>query len=140
MLNIDIDTLVPHRRPLRLIDGILSISGNTATTIATVTPTWPTITRGAVHALVLIELVAQTAATIGGYKAITNPSDGRVKKGMLVGIKHATFAIDTIPLNTKITTWAETRMLLENFKEITGVAKIGDDTIGEMTLQGVQSE
>lgn len=140
MLNLDIDTLVPHRRPLRLIDEILAVSGNTATTVATVTPTWPTVTRGAAHALVLIELVAQTAATIGGYKAITNPSDGRVKKGMLVGIKYAAFAIDTLPLNTKITTWAETRMLLENFKEITGVAKIGDNVIGEMTLQGVQSE
>jgi uncharacterized protein YqgC (DUF456 family) len=36
--------------------------------------------------------------------------------------------------------WAETRVLLENFKEITGVVKIGDRIIGEMTLQGVQSE
>ena len=69
-----------------------------------------------------------------------DPTDGRAKKGMLVGIKQATFAIDTIPLHTRITTWAETRVLLENFKEITGVVKIGDRIIGEMTLQGVQSE
>ena len=140
MLNIDIDTLVPHRRPLRLIDEVLSISDNSATTAATVTPVWPTFTNGAAHALTLIELVAQTAAVIGGYKAIMDPSDGRAKKGMLVGIKLATFTIDTLPLNTRITTCATTHVLLENFKEMTGVAKIGDKIVAEMTLQGVQSE
>ena len=139
MIDIDIDTLVPHRRPLRLIDEVLAISGNSATTAATVTPAWPTFTQGAAHALVLIELVAQTAAVIGGYKAITAPSDGRVKKGMLVGIKQAAFMMDAIPLNTRITTSATTQVLLENFKEMTGVAKIGDKIIGEMTLQAVQS-
>jgi predicted hotdog family 3-hydroxylacyl-ACP dehydratase len=140
MLNLDIDTLVPQRRPLRLIDEIISISGQTATTAATVAPSWPTFAKGAVHVVVLIELVAQTAAAIGGYKAMMDPTDGRAKKGMLVGIKQAAFAIDTIPLHTRIITWAETRVLLENFKEITGVVKIGDHIIGEMTLQGVQSE
>jgi len=139
MIDIDIDTLVPHRRPLRLIDEIISISGNSATTAATVSPVWPTFANGAAHALVLIELVAQTAAVIGGYKAITDPSDGRVKKGMLVGIKQAAFMMDAIPLNARITTSATTHVLLENFKEITGVAKIGDKIIGEMALQGVQS-
>lgn len=140
MLNIDIDTLVPHRRPLRLIDEILAISNNSATSVATVTPAWPTVTKGVTHALVLVELVAQTAAVIGGYKALMDPSDGRVKKGMLVGIKHAAFSMDTIPLDTRITTCATTHVLLENFKEIRGVATIGDQIIGEMTLQGVQSE
>ena len=140
MLNLDIDTLVPQRRPMRLIDKIIAISGQTATTVATVAPTWPTFSQGAAHVVVLIELVAQTAAAIGGYNAMTDPTDGRAKKGMLVGIKQAAFAIDTIPLDTRITTWAETRVLLENFKEITGVVKIGDRIIGEMTLQGVQSE
>lgn len=140
MLNLDIDTLVPQRRPLRLIDEVIAITGQNATTVATVTPAWPTVANGAAHVVVLIELVAQTAAAIGGYKAMMDPTDGRAKKGMLVGIKQATFAIDTIPLDTQITTWAETRVLLENFKEITGVVKIGDRIIAEMTLQGVQSE
>jgi predicted hotdog family 3-hydroxylacyl-ACP dehydratase len=140
MLNLDIDTLVPQRRPMRLIDEIIAITGQTATTAATVAPTWPTVTGRAAHVVVLIELVAQTAAAIGGYKAMMDPGDGHTKKGMLVGIKQAAFAIDTIPLHTRIITWAETRVLLENFKEITGVVKIGDHIIGEMTLQGVQSE
>jgi predicted hotdog family 3-hydroxylacyl-ACP dehydratase len=140
MLNLDIDTLVPQRRPMRLIDEIIAITGQSATTVARVVPTWPTVVNGAAHVVVLIELVAQTAAAIGGYNAMTDPTDGNAKKGMLVGIKEAAFAIDTIPLNTRITTWAETRVLLENFKEITGVVTIGDRIIGEMTLQGVQSE
>ena len=140
MLDLDIDNLVPQRRPMRLIDEIIAITGHTATTVATVAPTWPTVVNGAAHVVVLIELVAQTAAAIGGYNAMTDPTDGHARKGMLVAIKQAAFAIDTIPLHTRITTWAETRVLLENFKEITGVVKIGDRIIGEMTLQGVQSD
>ena len=140
MLKLDIDTLVPQRRPMRLIDEIIAITGQTATTVATVAPTWPTVANGAAHVVVLIELVAQTAAAIGGYKAMIDPAAGYAKKGMLVAIKQATFAIDTIPLDTQITTWAETHVLLENFKEIKGVVKIGNRIIAEMTLQGVQSD
>ena len=138
MLKLDIDTLVPQRRPMRLIDEIIAITGQTATTVATVAPTWPTVANGAAHVVVLIELVAQTAAAIGGYKALMDPTDGRAKKGMLVGIKRAEFKIDRLPLNARITTCATTRALLENFKEIKGYAKIDDQVIGEVNLHGVQ--
>ena len=139
MLNIEIDTLVPHRRPLRLIDDVIAVSGDSATTASRVTPAWPTYSDGAVRALVLVELVAQTAAVVGGYKARTHPSGPCPHKGMLVGIKQADFALDTIPRDARIVTCATTRSLLENFREISGFAKIGDRIIGEMILQGVQS-
>jgi predicted hotdog family 3-hydroxylacyl-ACP dehydratase len=140
MLDLDIDTLVPHRRPLRLIDEILALDGDSATTVAVVNPDWPTFSAGAAHALVMIELVAQTAAVIGGYKALTAPSGSRMRKGMLVGIKRADFLMDTLPGGTRIVTQANTRALLENFKEINGIVKIDDRIIGEMSLQGVQME
>jgi predicted hotdog family 3-hydroxylacyl-ACP dehydratase len=140
MLDIEIDTLVPHRRPLRLVDAVVTVSGDAAITAATVTPAWPTYRDGAVSSLVLIELVAQTAAVVGGYKALTDPSDTRPHKGMLVGIKQADFKLDTIPCDTRIVTWATTRLLLENFREIEGFSSIDDQVIGEMILQGVQSD
>jgi len=139
MHELDIDTLVPHRRPLRLIDEILSVDAHCATTAATVTPDWPSFTAGAVSALLMIELVAQTAAVIGGYKALTAPSPQRVRTGMLVGIKQARFEVDTLSSGTRLVTRATTQALLENFKEIKGTVQIGDKIVGEMALQGVQS-
>ncbi len=134
----DIDTLVPHRPPMRLIDTILDVSGDTATTAATVVSSWPTFSEGAAHVVLLIELVAQTAAVVGGFKAVTQPSGAHMRQGMLVGIKNAVFRIDTLPLHARITTCATTRALLENFKEINGYAKIEDQVIGEVNLHGVQ--
>jgi len=139
MRQFDIDALVPHRRPLRLIDEILAVDGDTATTAAVVTPDWPTFSSGAAHPLVMIELVAQTAAVIGGYKALTSPSPIHVRTGMLVGIKQAVFGVDDLPGGTRLVIQATTQAILENFKEISGIVKIDDTIVGEMTLQGVQS-
>lgn len=140
MHTLDIDALVPHRRPLRLIDEILSVSEDEAETAAVVTLDWPTVEEGAAHVLVLIELVAQTAAVIGGYQAVVNPSASRPHKGMLVGIKQATFSADTLPVGTRIVTRATTRPLMENFKQIDGTAMIGDRIVGQMALQGIQTQ
>ena len=139
MADLDIDSLVPHRRPLRLIDEILSVGDACAETLAVVTPDWPAFSQGAADVLVLIELVAQTAAVIGGYQAVTNPARAHPHKGMLVGIKQAAFAAEKLPVGTRIVTRATTRPLMENFKQIDGVCRIGDRIVGEMALQGVQT-
>jgi predicted hotdog family 3-hydroxylacyl-ACP dehydratase len=136
---LDIDALVPHRRPMRLIDEILAIEDDAATTAAVVTRDWPTFAAGAAHALLMIELVAQTAAVVGGYKALTTPSGRPARKGMLVGIKRAAFQVDRLPRGTRLVTWAETRTMLENFKEINGIVKIDDRIVGQVSLQGVQT-
>jgi predicted hotdog family 3-hydroxylacyl-ACP dehydratase len=139
MRELDIDTLVPHRRPLRLIDEILTVDGHCATTAAVVTPDWPSFSAGTVSALLMIELVAQTAAVVGGYKALTAPSPTKVRMGMLVAIKQAHFEVDTLPVGARLVTRATTHALLENFKEIKGSVTIDDQIVCEMTLQGVQS-
>jgi len=139
MPELDIDTLVPHRRPLRLIDEILSVDGHCAITAATVTADWPSFSAGAVSALLMIELVAQTAAVIGGYKALTAPSPSRVHSGMLVAIKQAEFELDALPVGTRLVTRATTHALLENFKEIRGSVTINGHVVSRMTLQGVQT-
>jgi predicted hotdog family 3-hydroxylacyl-ACP dehydratase len=87
----------------------------------------------------MIELVAQTAAVIGGYKALTGSSSGSPRKGMLVGIKQADFMVASLPRGTRIVTQATTRPLLENFKQINGIVTIDKQVVGKMILQGVQS-
>lgn len=136
-IDVDIDELVPHRRPLRLIDEILSIDEDSAVTAAVISRQWPLLADGAANPIVLIELVAQTAAALGGYKKKKKNDDAPIGSGLIVAIKSATFFIDQIPLHSRIVTRSTTRLLIENFKEITGVAQIGETVIAEITMQSV---
>ena len=87
MLNIDIESLIPHREKIKIISGILEIKETTAISTAVVNPNWPSYDEGEVNSLVLIEAIAQTAAIVEGYKRKQQGKDG--VKGWLVGIKSA---------------------------------------------------
>jgi predicted hotdog family 3-hydroxylacyl-ACP dehydratase len=139
-ISVNIDALIPHRRPLRLIDEILEVDEDSAVTAATVAEQWPLFANGAVNPIVLIELVAQTALAHWGYTQIKKSADAVVRKGFLVGVQHADFFIDEILVHTRITTRSTTRVVFDNFREISGVARIGEDIIGEIRLQSVKSE
>ena len=137
LIDVNIDELVPHRRPLRLIDEILEMDEDYAVTAAMITPQWPLLADGAANPIVLIELVAQTAAVLGGYKKKKKSGGAPIGGGLIVAIKSATFFIDQIPLHSRIVTRSTTRFLIDNFKEITGVAKIGETVAAQITLQSV---
>ena len=121
----------------RLIDEILGVDEDSAVTAAVITEQWPLLADGAANPIVLIELVAQTAAAFGGLQK-TKKNDGAPgHRGLIVGIKSANFFIDEIPLHSQVITRSTTRPLIENFKEISGVARIGETVVAEITLQSV---
>jgi len=134
LIDVNIDNLIPHRRPLRLIDEILGVDEDSAVSAAVTTQQWPMLADGAVNPIVLIELVAQTAAAMGGLKGKKGAAGNR---GLIVGIKSADFFIHGIPLRSRVITRSTTRLLIENFKEITGVVQIDDTVVAEITLQSV---
>jgi len=133
-IDVDIDTLISHRRPLRLIDEILSVDEESAVSAASINRQWPLLADGSANPIVLIELVAQTAAALGGLK---KKKGGSGNRGLIVGIKSANFFINEIPLRSRIITRSTTRLLLENFKEITGVVQIDDTVVAEIALQSI---
>ena len=137
VIDVDIDELVPHRRPLRLIDEVLDMDEDSAVSAAVVTPQWPMLENGSANPIVLIELVAQTSAALGGYKKKKKNHHAPIGGGLIVAIKSAAFFIDQIPLYSRVVTRATTRLLIENFKEITGVVKMDDTVIAEVSLQSV---
>ena len=91
MLNIDIESLIPHREPIKIINEVLEIKEDSAITTAIVNPSWPLYEGNAVDSLVLIEATAQTAAIVEGYKRKQQGKAG--VKGWLVGIKNAEFNV-----------------------------------------------
>ena len=94
----DIETLIPHRDRMKLLDEVVAANEDSAVTSARVSPRWPLCQGDYVDPIVLIEIVAQTAAVfISCKKGIET---GGSRRGWIVGIKNADFFVGRIPLDT----------------------------------------
>lgn len=139
MVDIDIEKLIPHRDRMKLIDKVVEVDGDSATTAATVTEKWPLFDGQSVGSLAIIELAAQTSAVSIGWKKLmaTGESGGR---GWLVGIRTARFFRDVIPVGAEILTRSEIRFSMENYTEIHGTAAVNGEPVGEVDLQVMREE
>lgn len=136
MLNIDIDSLIPHRGKIRIISGILEIKENSAISAATVNSDWPLYDGEAASSLVLIEAIAQTAAIIEGYKRKLRGESG--VKGWLVGIKNAEFNVEKIPVDTDIIIVLKNSYSFDNYGVVEGTVKSGEKVLATATLQAMR--
>ncbi len=136
----DLETLVPHRDGMLLIGEIVSFDSQGAVTRAVVNAGWPLTGTAGADPLVLIELVAQTAAVNNGWEIIQRQGPERDHRGWIVGIKSARLAMDRIALGTVLTVASRNQFAYENFREIEGTVKIGKEVIAEVTLQLMQAE
>jgi predicted hotdog family 3-hydroxylacyl-ACP dehydratase len=98
--NIDIERLIPHRPPMRLVEAVAKIDDLSIECAATVRESWPTAHAGQARTLMLVELIAQTAAVLQGWKERHQKEVG--EGGLLVGIHGARFAAAAIPVGTQL--------------------------------------
>jgi len=136
MLKIDIDSLIPHREPIKIVSEVLDLQDDSGIAVATVNPTWPLFEGDEVNSLVLIEAIAQTAAIIEGYKR-NKQGKGNVK-GWLVGIKSAEFNIANIPVNTRLTIFVNSKYSFDNYAVVEGIIKTGEDILATIVLQALR--
>ena len=136
MLNIDIESLIPHREKIKIISGILEIKETTAISTAIVNPNWPSYDGAAINSLVLIEAIAQTVAIVEGYKRKQQGKDG--VKGWLVGIKNAEFKENKIPVNTNLIVMIENKYSFDNYGVLEGTVKAGEKMLATVTLQALR--
>jgi len=138
--DINIADLLPHRDRMLLIDEILELDDKAAVTLATVTEQWPFYDGNTVDSLILIELVAQTAGINNSWVRIKKHGQDSEKKGWLVGIKQSRFYVDTVSLHDLIITRAENQFEYEGYRHISGIARIGEAIVGEISLQLIQTD
>ena len=136
MLNIDINSLIPHREKIKIISGVLDIQDKSAVSTATVNPEWPLYDGESTSSLVLIEAIAQTAAIVEGYKRKQRGESG--VKGWLVGIKNAEFHVERIPVNTDLIIMLERRYSFDNYGVVEGTVKSGEKVLATATLQAMR--
>lgn len=137
-MDIDIETLIPHRGRMRLLDGVISVDAEKAVTAATVTEDWPLCREGFVDVLVTIELVAQTAALLEGWKRLQSNRGGAT--GWLVGIKTADFRSPRLIVPTTLITEVVRSYALEGYAVFTGTVSSGSEVMATMQIQAFRPE
>ena len=128
----DIETLIPHRDRMKLINEVLDVNADKAVTSAIVTDRWPLCHESFVDPIVLIEIVAQTAAVHISWKRGQDKGMGR---GLLVGIKRADFFLDRIPLHTVLITTVKILSGAHNYNVVEGTVMAGTDILGQIEIQ-----
>lgn len=96
----EVEALIPHRAPMRLIEAFETPVEHTMNAFAEVRDAWPTVRDGSARTVILIELIAQAAAVLQGFRerAENKPATG----GLLVGIPTMCFSRGRIPVGTKL--------------------------------------
>ena len=131
-----VEDLIPHRDRMKLIDEIVEITADQAVTRTVVKDCWPLVREGGVDPLVLIEIVAQTAAVhVSGQKRGEQKGAG---SGLLAGIKNADFLADRIPLGTVLTTTVAPLYSAENYTVLAGTVQGQGRTLGHVEIQVIE--
>jgi len=136
MQNIDIESLIPHRSRIKVIEEVLNVEADTAQAAATVNHDWPLCEDNAVNSLILIEVVAQTAAVIDGIKRKRQGKQGG--KGWLVGVKSAHFHVAKIDVGTRLVATVSNSYSFDNYSVIKGTVRAGEEIIAVIILQALR--
>lgn len=138
--SIDPAMLLPHRGPMLLISEIVSFGGQCAATRAVVSKHWPLTDEAGASAIVLVELVAQTAGVNNGWHLRQKEGPGADQRGWIVGIKKSQLFVDILPLGTTIDIQAENTFAYDSLREVRGVARVGQRLVAEVTMQLMKAQ
>ncbi|MBN1663091.1 MAG: hypothetical protein JW943_05770 [Deltaproteobacteria bacterium] len=133
-IPMDIEALIPHRDRMKLIDGVLYVGDEGAATTARVSDRWPLYEDGSVDPIVLIELVAQTAAVHISAKR-QDGGHAADKRGWMVGIKKADFFRDRIPVDSGLKTSVKRLYEIDHYCVLEGEVFSGADLLCRVQIQ-----
>ncbi len=125
-MNYAAGDFIPHRDRMKLIGDIIEIDDAHCVTQSLATTLWPLCDGRRINAIIIVELVAQTAAAFIGWKKRAEQKDAGA--GVIVGIKKTVITVPFIPAGTSLKT--SCRMLVnlhDQYAEFEGEV-IGDDT------------
>lgn len=95
----EIESLIPHRPPMRFIDRVLDVTESHITAAGSIKNSFPLSDDAGADMILSIEMIAQAVA------AFHHQKKGRVggpQIDFLVGIKEAFFFVERLPLNDEI--------------------------------------
>ena len=95
-----IEDLIPHQPPMVWLDELIDWSWGYARCRARITRDTALVKDGSLHAVALIEYMAQSVAACLGYGALQSGEDVRV--GMIVACRSFDFHRERVPVGTEL--------------------------------------
>ncbi len=119
-VEIHVEDLIPHRGAMLLVERVIEISEDCENIFAqcTVTEAWPTGSNGNVRALMLLELIAQSAGVLIGWRE-RQQGTGR-GQGLLVGFRRASTGPALIAIGTELLCHAQLDRAIGQFAAFRG--------------------
>jgi predicted hotdog family 3-hydroxylacyl-ACP dehydratase len=127
------ERLIPHRPPMRLVDRLLAFSGGSGTTESRI-PADSVMAGadGAIDPAALVELIAQSYATVKGYADLAGGVP--VSEGFLVGIRKLGITGKAYA-NERLLTTVETVGTFEGFSVVEGTVARDGEKLAAGTLK-----
>jgi predicted hotdog family 3-hydroxylacyl-ACP dehydratase len=132
-LPVAAERLIPHRRPMQLIETLEAFDGEAGTVSAVVAAGNPLLEEdGALAEVALLELLAQSFAAVQGYADSFSGQPPR--QGFLVGVRKVSFLVrPRLGDHLKITVRVIAR--LEGFAVVEGSVRRGDALLAEGSIK-----
>ena len=131
-----VETLIPHRCEMKLIDEILSLDDESRSLRAktTVRDKWPLCDHGAADSMLCVELIAQAVGCRHGWEQHQAKKE-RPEVGFLVGIKTARFQTPRIPVGRELEVEVTHQYGIKEYAAYSGAVLDGDDVLCEAVVQ-----
>jgi 3-hydroxyacyl-[acyl-carrier-protein] dehydratase len=127
------ERLVPHRRPMQLIETLEAFDGETGTVSAVVDAGNPLLEEdGALAEVALLELLAQSFAAVQGYADSFSGQPAR--QGFLVGVRKVSF-LARPRLGDRLEIRVRATARLEGFAVVEGSVLRGDELLAEGNIK-----
>ena len=134
----DPEELIPHRGRMRLVERVVGLGEGWLESATRVASTWPTCDDSAVEALVLVEVLAQTAALLTGWERRDIEAQGG--RGGLVGVRRAHFAQDRVPVGTELLARVTVLRRVQGYRVFEGRVTDGTRTLCDGELQAMRPD
>ncbi len=129
----DIESYMPHRDGMKLIQDILESDENSCKAIAVPTETWPFQRQEGIDPMVIIELVAQTTSAYVGWCRRDKKKLGGA--GFLVGIRSAEIGTAHLPVGIPVYISCRRTLDMDNYGVFEGRVFTGDTIYGTTAIQ-----
>jgi len=127
-----IESLVPHRAPMRLIDSVLDLDEEHIETMTKVAETWPLCGEDGADVILTVEMIAQSVAALYHER---KKRVGKPQIDFLVGIKEARFFRSKLPLHAELRVKVKLTSMIGNYGIFQGDVMLADERLCEATLQ-----
>ncbi len=132
-LPMDAESLIPHRKPMRVIDRLLEASDEAGRAEALIPPDHALVDQdGRLDRAAFAEMVAQAYAALQGYGY--RRANRTITPGFLVGIRRCDILGDAVA-GDRLVIRVHTVKQFAGFALVDGVVLLRDDTIAEASIK-----